>query len=81
MAERWEYKTLLLGAAQGGTDLGVNLDSGQSAGGEALYVRLNSLATQGWEVQEVIPGAGSGTLIFPTLLLRRLTSTGDKAGL
>ena len=80
MAEHWEYKTLLLGAAKDGSDLGVRLDDGQSANGEALHTRLNTLTTQGWEVQEVIPGTpGNGTLNFPALLLRKLVE--EKTGL
>jgi hypothetical protein len=80
VAERWEYKTLLLGSVANGP--GVILDDGQPAAGKTLNVHLNALAAQGWEVDKVIQGVGGASMLTnPTLLLRRLVSTEEKAGL
>ena len=72
MAERWEYKQLLLGTMSDYNGYIVLADDGRSAQHEPLQTRLTALSQEGWEMCEVIPGTPRvGALSFPTLLLRK----------
>jgi hypothetical protein len=77
MAERWEYKQLLLGTMSDYNGYVVLAEDGRFGQHEPLQTRLTALSQEGWDIGDVIPGTPHmGVLAFPTLLLRKIARTG-----